>query len=85
MDYTLKNVFGFIVWFQDILTIFYVFDKRLSRPFRFCILYTSILITYYLFIYFKVSLNPSNTIGYGVFLSIIGNYFILFHYSFIIN
>ncbi|CAD8179254.1 unnamed protein product [Paramecium octaurelia] len=71
LRFTLKNLFLFLSLFQSLLSIIAIFDKKLPRPIRFCLIYMSILTACYINIFFEVELNPATTIAYSILSSIL--------------
>ncbi|CAD8102627.1 unnamed protein product [Paramecium sonneborni] len=71
LRFTLRNLFLFITLFQSILSIIAIFDKKLPRPIRFCLIYMTFLTTCYINIFFQVELNPGATIAYSILSSIL--------------
>ncbi|CAD8173047.1 unnamed protein product [Paramecium pentaurelia] len=71
LRFTLKNLFLFISLFQSVLSIIAIFDKKLPRPIRFCLIYMTLLTTCYINIFFQVELNPAATIAYSILSSIL--------------
>ncbi|CAD8093460.1 unnamed protein product [Paramecium primaurelia] len=74
LKFSLANVLLFMALFHKLLCIFLVFERRLPRPIRFCVLYMTILNTCYINIFFQVPLEPLQSIIFSVFSAILSNF-----------
>ena len=66
IEFNLRNIIIFFCLFHRLLAIFFLFERKLPRAIRFCVLYMTILNTCYINIFFQVPLDPVQSIIFSI-------------------